>query len=124
MSTQTLEQSAAQVTELDAEAVKKVLAPLPPVRAERDYHITIELLEHGGTSHIRWWLDLNYAVGSLDELKLMDGPNVLATVRVPGLQGEWNTNKPFGTGLSASYWAWNYVTGSADWRQLVRTPNT
>jgi hypothetical protein len=62
MSTQTLEQSAAQVTELDAEAVKKVLAALPPVRAERDYHITIELLEHGGTSHIRWWLDLNYAV--------------------------------------------------------------
>lgn len=124
MSAQTLEQSAAQAMEPDAETVKKVLAAPQPVRADRVYHFTIELFEYDKTARIKWTLDDNYAIGPLDELKLMDGYKEVATVRVPALHGEWNTGKELRSGYSACYWAWSHVTGSAGPRELVRTLNT
>ncbi len=124
MSTQVLENQTEKVTELNAEAVKNVLSFPPSQQAKRDYSFAIRIFEHAGTAHIAWSLDHNYAMGPEDVLQLRDGSRFLKNMRPSSLTGDWDTGHPYGSGLNASYWAWNYVGGSADWRQLVVTPNT
>jgi hypothetical protein len=62
-------------------------------------------------------------MGPEDILQLRDGSRFLKNMRPSSLTGTWDTGHVYGSGLNASYWAWNYVAGSAGWRQLVVTPD-
>jgi len=117
MSTQVLENQTANVTEPDPQ----------PVSAMKSYDFKLEIYprEEFKTQYatVRWTLDPNYAVGSLDKVLLKEGGQLLSEMRVLGSQ-TWGTNITWRTGLSASYVAWNYVTESSVERELVVTQST
>jgi len=123
MSTQVLENQTEKVTELNAAAVKNALSASPQT-ATRDYPITVTIFERFGRAFIAWSLHPNYAIGPEDVIQLREGNTFKGNQRVSGTSGEWDTGHGSGSGLNASYWAWNYVTGSAGWREMVVTKNT
>ena len=124
MSTQVLENETASVTELNAGVVKSTLSHPPQQSVRKDYPFTLIIFERFGRAFINWQLDPNYAIGPEDTVQLREGGKFMTNLRVNGTSGQWDTGHDYGSGLNASYWAWNYVTGSAGWRQLVVTPDT
>jgi hypothetical protein len=112
----------ATIADLNAGSVEAALLQQQPVSATRTYPITVGLHELFGNAQLTWSLDPNYAIGDQDVVQLREGFKFIKNWPVTGHSGTVDTGHVWGSGLNASYWAWDYASKS--WKQLVVSPNT
>lgn len=110
------------VKDLNEGVVNEVLESGEPRSAERSYSFKVSISERFGRAQISWSLDPNYAIGEKDCVQLREDNRWIKNWDVESPSGTVDTGRDWGTGLNASYWAWDYSIN--DWRQLVHTANT
>jgi hypothetical protein len=109
--------------ELNAVTVEKTLSSPSAQIAECVYSFKIFIHENFGRAFIGWMLHPNYAIGEDDRVQLREGSTFIGNFPVKTIVGAVDTGHVWGSGLNASYWAWNYGS-SPGWRRLCLTGNT